>query len=65
MTNTDVETRHASLRRAERAAGEAFGWPETPAETVRRTLLLNPATIAAATAVTAVTAVTATLTYFV
>ncbi len=62
MTKTDVDTRHASLQRAERAAGEAFGWPETPVEAARRSLLFNPTTIAAATAVTTVAA---TLTYFV
>ncbi len=62
MTKIDVDTRHASLQRAERAAGEAFGWPEAPVETVRRSLFLNPTTIAAATAVTTVAA---TLTYFV
>jgi len=62
MTQTDAATRHASLQRAERAAGEAFGWPEAPAEAVRRSLLLSPTAIAAATAVTTVAA---TLTYFV
>ncbi len=62
MTKIDVDTRHASLQRAERAAGEAFGWPEAPGESVRRSLLLSPTAIAAATAVTTVAA---TLTYFV
>lgn len=62
MTKPDADSRHASLLRAERAAGEAFGWPEAPLDGVRRSILLHPTTIAAATAVTTVAA---TLTYFV
>ncbi len=62
MTKPDTHSRHASLLRAERAAREAFGWPDAPIGGVRRSLLLNPTTIAAATAVTTVAA---TLTYFV
>ncbi|GJD54736.1 hypothetical protein [Methylobacterium dankookense] len=62
MSKPDAYSRHASLLRAERAAGEAFGWPEAPIGSVRRSILLHPTTIAAATAATAVAA---TLTYFV
>lgn len=62
MTKLDADSRHADLLRAERAAGEAFGWPETASESVRRSILLHPTTIAAATAVTTVAA---TLTYLV
>ncbi|GJE60849.1 hypothetical protein [Methylobacterium trifolii] len=54
--------RHSSLMRAERAAGEAFGWPESPLAEVQRTLFLRPAII---TAAMAATTLAATLTYFV
>ncbi len=60
MTHPDAEIRHADLLRAERAAGEAFGWPEAAAAI--RNPLHTPAALAAATAVVTVAA---TLSYFI